>query len=146
MNIALAEDFPLLALLLSQAVRRHPLREKLFWEEAHLDRRYDLLLSDRPPRKELPSARIALFPSFSLPTTSSCIRLQGGMNRDAEVTLSSIGKDSAWLCLAREIPLSPVPILPFEKKIPFDRNFSLYKNLAVGFALCLADYDFGEEV
>ena len=49
------------------------------------------------------------------------------------------------LCLQREIRFDGQWIGPFEKPIAFDRRYSLYKNLAVGFALALTEIVFGEE-
>ena len=50
------------------------------------------------------------------------------------------------LWVQQEICLNGKSILPFEKKVRFDRNFSLYKNLATGFALSLAQILFTEEL
>ena len=50
------------------------------------------------------------------------------------------------LCLQQEIRLGGRNIVPFEKKVVFNRNFSLYKNLATGFALSLARILFTEEL
>jgi hypothetical protein len=41
------------------------------------------------------------------------------------------------LCLQREIFLKNTFIGPFERAVPYDRNYNLYKNLAAGFALAL---------
>lgn len=50
------------------------------------------------------------------------------------------------LCVQQEIFLRGKNIVPFERKVRFDRNFSLYKNLATGFALSLAQILFTEEL
>ena len=84
------------------------------------------------------SARISALPRIGQVLT-------GGMNREDAVSFSSIGEEEALLCLGQEIFFQKRSIVPFEQKVSFDRNFSLYKNLATGFALSLLTQVFTEE-
>ena len=145
MKIALLEDFPLLHSLLTLS----PDLPSLLWEAPRNGQQYDLVLCDRafllPP---LPPSPLILVPhtcKIQPQVEADRLILRGGMDSESAVTLSSIKEEEAWLCLTREIRWQGRLLGPFEKKIPFRHSFSLFKNLAVGFARCLADPLLGEE-
>ncbi len=149
MNIALAEHIPILEHSLKQKLHSFPFSSRIHLERATQGKEYDLILSDLDYLSDSWrfSSDLFLVPGrvgnrrFSVEGTV----LTGGMNPADPVTFSSIGEDRAMLCLQQEIPFAGRNIGPFEKPIEFDRNFSLYKNLAMGFALALAEIWFGEE-
>ena len=67
------------------------------------------------------------------------------MASEDDVLLSSIGENSALICIQQELFHEGRVFLPSEQKIPFDRNFSVYKNLAAGFATVAAKFILGED-
>lgn len=150
MHIACLEKYPILFRFLSEALEAKPYREKVTVERAPFSRAaYPLLLSDEsyfPGRREL-FGDLVLLPSRTrlgaLP--EKCRPLFCGMGREDEVTLSSIGEEKAMLCLQKEISLGKTVLVPQEVPIPFYRQYSLFKNAAVGFSVLLLDAVFGEE-
>ncbi len=150
MKIALMEHLPILESFLQNAAKKCPFKEKMTVEKAVVGETYDLILSDLSwysPRG-FASGSLILVPSYAhviAPPLAGQL-LTGGMNQADPVTLSSIREDRALLCLQQELNLLGKSVYPFEKPFPFDRSFSLYKNLAVGFALSLAEQIFGEDV
>lgn len=140
--------------ILQEKIRKEkssfPLGEKLFLEPVRYGGEYDLVLSDKPYLPNPPSFRsfLCLVPGSAEPILpmQGVILLRGGMNREDPVTFSSIGDDTAMLCLQQELFFGGKSIVPFEKKVPFDRNFSLYKNLASSFTFSLAEFMFAEEL
>lgn len=146
MKIGLWETFPILEGLLKEMAPCFSLPSSLALFSLRTGERYHLLLTDRahlPPAQ----ADCILIPGRrEAPILSSCGQvLTGGMSRADPVTFSSIGEERALLCLQQEIVLCGQSIVPFERPIPFLRRYSLYKNLAAGFALSLAEILFGEE-
>ncbi len=123
--------------------------DQIFLEPIRYGNAYDLVLSDKPylPNPLSFQSFICLVPGSAepIPPIPNGILLRGGMNREDPVTFSSIGDDTAMLCLQQEIFIKGKSVVPFEKKVPFDRNFSLYKNLASSFTLSLAELMFAEE-
>lgn len=125
-------------------------KEPLLLEPVRYGEAYDLVLSDKPYLPDPPFFRcaICLVPGSAepVPPIPGGILLRGGMNREDPVTFSSIGDDTAMLCLQQEIFFQGKSVVPFEKKVPFDRNFSLYKNLASSFTFSLAEFMLAEEL
>ena len=147
MNIAISEHLPILENLLRKQLSTMP-TGRIHVEKATRNGNYSLLLSDRSdlPREGFLRAELILVPGgFDFLQRTEAVVLTGGMNREDAVSFSSIGEKRAMLCLQREIALEGTFIGPFEKSVPFDRNYTLYKNLAVGFALSLADILLREE-
>ena len=146
MKIGLWETFPLMESLLSQIAPLFPLAGSLEVGRWEKNESYHIFLTDRalPPSA---SSEIILIPSSSerLWRDFSGQVITGGMGSSDPVTFSSIGEDRALLCLQQEILFCGREIVPFERPVPFRRNFSLYKNLAVTFALSLTEILFGEE-
>ncbi|MBR2616195.1 MAG: hypothetical protein IKC69_05910 [Clostridia bacterium] len=149
MKIGLWEPFPVLERLLirNTGVFRFP--EGVAITRGKQGESYDLLLHDRASL--LPArAQVVLISGerepigASHPFSESRI-LTGGMGCTDPVTFSSIGEDHALLCLQEEIVIGAREIGPFERPVPFLRGYSLFKNLAAGFALSLAEILFGEE-
>ena len=104
-------------------------------------------ISDRVQTKAIQSAIDACFlAGGGHVTVPAGVFLTGGMRNFDPVTFSSIGDDTAMLCLQQEIFWKGKSVVPFEKKVPFDRDFSLYKNLAASFAFCLAEALFLEDL
>jgi len=149
MQIALIEQLPILETLLQSVLRKSPYRSQIVLQKAEKTRLYDLALSDRIFFSEphFCRAQLYLVPSEAkMEKNFFCgTLLTGGMSAADPVSLSSIGEDRAVLCVQQEICLCGKNIDPFEKPIPFDRNFSLFKNLAAGFVLALTEQIFGEE-
>ncbi len=150
MRIGLLESLPILREKLKSERILYPYGGKIVVESVRRGAQYDLILSDKSYLPEtLPyRAKIFLVPSSasicSVPKGS--LLLTGGMAHFDAVSFSSIGEEDALLCVQREILLRERNIVPFETKVHFDRNFSLYKNLATGFALSLARILFTEEL
>ncbi len=140
MNIGIWESLPLMESRLRGLFARQGLDPRQITRAR--DAGQDLILSDREPfwGHLLPPADLYLISGLLLPRTlpEEGLVLSGGMGQEDAVTLSSIGEERAMLCLQREITLGGRVVGPFENRIPFDRNFNLYKNLAMGFALSLA--------
>lgn len=148
MIIALAERFPLIETRLIQLLSQNRAPDFVRLERVRAEGEYDLVLCDlnhlSPARFH--HAACCLVPTHaSAPDAPADILLSGGMNPADPVTLSSISEQSAMLCLQQEVIVSHQSIVPFEKKIPFDHGISLYKNIAVGFALAIAEQIEGEE-
>lgn len=149
MRIALWEPFPLTETLLLSHLKKCPLRGTVSVEKARSGRRYDLVLFEGNyfPEQPFCTSDLWLVPaSCTAKKLPEGAFLTGGMGSDDDVSLSSIGEESALLCMQREIVQKERILFPFEKKIPFDYNFSLYKNLAAGFGLLAAKFYFGEEL
>lgn len=140
MKIGISEPFPLLEYRLKDLYERHQLPHPPR-AARETDEGFDLILSDRNffDSQSLPHAALYLISGEILPKClpEEGLVITGGMNSGDTVTLSSIGEDRAMLCLQREISLGNVFIGPFERAVPYDRNYNLYKNLAAGFALAL---------
>jgi len=149
MKIALMEPFPLLREHLHRALLSTPYASLVLPEAARGEKRYDLAVSDLNyfPPKDLPRAELYLIPGEARvdPSFREGVLLTGGMSRWDAVTLTSIRDNSAMLCLQREITLMGKSLVPCEKRIPYDRRMRLYKNLAIGFCLSLAEWMFEEE-
>lgn len=155
MLIAIREDLPLIRTRLTDLLSHHPHRDKIriesvspFPHTAPQDPIPHLLLWEGAvysPRVSAPS-RLTVIP-FAVPLAAPPEGevLFAGMEIEAAISFSSIGERDALLCISREFSFAGESILPFEKKVPYDRNYTLYKNLAAGFALALADLYFGEE-
>lgn len=150
MRIGLLETLPILREKLKTERILYPYGGKIVVESVRRDARYDLILSDKSylPRTLPYYAKVFLVPGSAeiRSTPRDGILLTGGMAQSDTVSFSSIGEDEAMLCVQREICLRNRSIVPFETKVRFDRNFSLYKNLATGFALSLARILFTEEL
>lgn len=149
MRIGLLETVPILREKLKSERILYPFGGKIIAESARRDVRYDLILSDKKHFHRLPyQASVFLIPGIADPLMipSRGILLTGGMSHSDSVSFSSIGEEEALLCVQQEIRLGGRNIVPFEKKVVFNRNFSLYKNLATGFALSLAEILFTEEL
>ncbi len=150
MKIGFLENLPVLQEKLEKDLKNLPFRKELVLESAREEGDYDLLLCDKNylPASLPFQSKIFLVPgSARVPVLpEKGIFLTGGMNREDAVSFSSIGENCAFLCLEKEIFLPKKSILPFEQKIPFDRNYSLYKNLATGFAKILVTLIFTEEL
>lgn len=150
MKIGFWETLPILQNKAEKELSSSPFREKIFIEKVREEGVYDLVLCDKSYFPSHPSfeSRIYLIPgSAHVPSPpEKGVLLTGGMNREDGVSFSSIGEKSAFLCLEREIFLGKKSIVPFETKVPFDRNFSLYKNIAWGFAQALITLFFTEEL
>lgn len=149
MRIGLLETVPVLREKLKSERILYPFGGKIVVESARRDARYDLILSDKKYLSHLPyHANVFLIPGIGdSPVTSiHGIVLTGGMSHSDSVSFSSIGEEDAMLCVQQEIRLGGRNVVPFEKKVRFNRNFSLYKNLATGFALSLAEILFTEEL
>ena len=149
MRIGLMEAVPILYEKLKSERILYPFGGKIIVENARREISYDLILSDKKHLRQIPfCANVFLIPGIAdsplLPTRG--ILLTGGMSHADSVSFSSIGEEDAMLCLQREIRLMERNIEPFEKKVRFNRNFSLYKNLASGFVLSLAEILFTEEL
>lgn len=150
MRIGLLETVPILREKLKSERILYPYGGKIIAESIRRGARYDLILSDKSYfPKALPcQADVFLLPGSADPrhVPHQGIVLTGGMAHSDPVSFSSIGDEDALLCVQQEIRLMGQNIVPFEKKVLFDRNFSLYKNLATGFALSLAEILFTEEL
>ncbi len=150
MKIGFFETTPILQERIRKEKASFVLGERIFLEPIRYGGEYDLVLSDKPYLPNPPIFRfsICLIPGSSepIPPFREGILLRGGMSREDPVTFSSIGDDTAMLCLQQEIFLRGKSVVPFEKKVPFDRNFSLYKNLAASFTFSLAELMFAEEL
>jgi hypothetical protein len=149
MRIGLLETVPILREKLKSERILYPFGGKLVVESVRYDARYDLILSDKKHFHHLPyRASVFLIPgnSDSLAVPNQGILLTGGMSHSDSVSFSSIRETEAMLCVQQEICMGGRSIEPFEKKVVFNRNFSLYKNLATGFALSLAEILFTEEL
>ena len=146
MKIAVFEHLPILETLVKKRLCTAKEAARVTVEKAVEGCAYSLLLSDRNhvPQGLLTSELILLPGGEFIPETVGTV-LTGGMKSEDAVSFSSIGEDRAMLCLQREIPLGRAFIDPFEKSVPYDRNHTLYKNLAAGFALCLAEILLREE-
>lgn len=146
MKIAVFEHLPILETLVKKRLRAAEETARITVEKAVVGRAYPLLISDRShvPSPLLASELILLPGGEFIPETMGTV-LTGGMKSEDTVSFSSIGEDRAMLCLQREISLGHTFIDPFEKSVPYDRNHTLYKNLAAGFALCLAEILLREE-
>ncbi len=149
MKIGFFETIPILQAKLEKELSASPFRESVFLEKAKGGSSYHILLCDKNYLPEnLPfQSEIFLVPgSLSLPHFPQKGQvLSGGMNREDAVSFSSIGESEAMIYLGQEILIQKKSIMPFEQKVPFDRNFSLYKNLATGFVLSLLTQVFTEE-
>lgn len=150
MKIGCFEKIPVLQNKLKKELSLSPFEKEILLEKARDGKKYDLILWDQnyfPSRLPFQS-HIFLVPGsakiFALPEKG--LLLTGGMNREDPVSFSSIGEEEALLCLGREIFLREKSLFPFEMKVPFDRNFSLYKNMALGFARTLVTLFFTEEL
>jgi hypothetical protein len=150
MKIGFFETTAILQEKIQKEKNAFPFGEKLFLEPIRYGGEYDLVLSDKPYLPDPPYFRtfLCLIPGSAEPVLPipHSILLRGGMNQEDPVTFSSIGDDTAMLCLQQEIFLMGKSIVPFEKKVPFDRNFSLYKNLASSFTFSLTELMFAEEL
>ncbi len=149
MKIGVFETVPVLLEKLKAQRISFPFGGKLILERAVKGGVYDLVLSDRPHAPDpMPfSAQLYLFPHHARlgnPPAKGQVLL-GGMSTWDDLGFSSIGEDEAFLCLQREIIFFGKSIMPFEKKIPLDRNFDLYKNMASGLTFALAQMIFAEE-
>ena len=149
------ETMPILQECLRRRATRHPLGDRMVLDRARYGASYDLFLSDRSflPDPFPFHVEIGLIPGAGRGRDGEAILfpregvfLTGGMKCADPVTFSSIGDDTAMLCLQQEIFWKGKSIVPFEKKVPFDRNFTLYKNLAASFAFCLAEVLFLEDL
>ena len=143
MKILCSEPFPLMETYLRDRLQEFSWGEKTPIEKSTPHGHCDLLLSDRTffCGTEEPTAALTLV-SGSCRVTSppkDGLLLFCGMAPQDPLTFSSIGEDHAMLCLQQEISLHGYDMGPLEIKIPFDRKYSLYKNLAVGFALYLTE-------
>ena len=147
MKIAVFEYLPLLETLVKNRLCAAK-EDRVTVEKAVESRVYTLLISDRShvPQSILLTSELILLPSGSrfIPEAEGTV-LTGGMRSEDAVSFSSIGEDRAMLCLQRELNLGQVFIEPFEQSVPYDRNHTLYKNLAAGFAICLAEILLREE-
>jgi len=150
MRIGLLETTPILREKLKSERILYPYGGKIVAESVRRGARYHLLLSDKSylPQNIPCSADVFLIPGNAeirgLPKGG--LLLTGGMAYSDPVSFSSIGEEDALLCVQQEICLEGRNIMPFERKVRFNRNFSLYKNLATGFALSLAEILFTEEL
>jgi hypothetical protein len=150
MRIGLLETLPILREKLKSERILFPYGGKIVAESVRRGAHYNLLLSDKSYfPKNLPChADLFLFPGNAeihfAPKRG--MLLTGGMAHSDSVSFSSIGETDAMLCIQQEICINGKNIAPFERKVRFDRNFSLYKNLATGFALSLAEILFTEEL
>jgi len=142
-KIAISEPFPFLEERLKLRIRQSHPKPFPELEPARIFRRYNLLISDRNvfSGDEMPFSELYLIPNFArLIRPARCgLLLSGGMHSSDSVTLSSIGEDHAMLCLQQEIRICGTDLGPFEQVIPFNRNDSLYHNLAMGFSLALTE-------
>ena len=147
MNIAVYETFPILETALKRSLS--PFSSAVHLERARRNVLYDLMIWDLSflPRKRPFRTEILLIPGFlsaeKFSGTGKAFSV--GMNRNDPVTLSSIGEDRAMLCLQREIFWKGISIGPFEKPVFFDRNYSLYKNIVLGFTVSLAEFVWKEQ-
>ena len=149
MKIGFWENIPVLQNKVEKCLALSPYKEKLFWEAARWDEEYDLVLCDKNYfSQKAPKSEVYLVSGSAkiFSQGERGILLTGGMNREDSVSFSSIGEDTALICLQREIFLKGKSIVPFEMKVPFDRNFSLYKNIASGFTQALITQFFTEEL
>ena len=155
MRIGFWETTPILQECLRRRAAYHPLGNRIVPEQARHGATYDLFLSDRVflPDPFPFHTEIGLIPGSArgrdggaLLLPREGVFLTGGMRNFDPVTFSSIGDDTAMLCLQQEIFWKGKSVVPFEKKVPFDRDFSLYKNLAASFAFCLAEALFLEDL
>lgn len=150
MRIGLLENLPILREKLKAERILYPYGGKIIVESVRRGAHYDLILSDKSylPRVFPCEATVLLVPGGAVigSVPKEGILLTGGMALSDTVSFSSIGEEDAMLCVQREICLLGRNIVPFETKVRFDRNFSLYKNLATGFALSLARILFTEEL
>lgn len=150
MKIGFFETLPILQQKLTKEFSRDFVGKNLILEAVREKEDYDLVLCDKNYFPASPPFRgkIYLVPGsariLSLPTEG--ILLTGGMNREDAVSFSSIGEESGMICLEKEIFLEGRSIFPYECKVPFDRSFSLYKNIASGFARSLITQLFTEEL
>lgn len=149
MRIALWEPFPLTETLLFTRLKNSAAKHSVAVEKARMGQHYNLVLFEGSffPQYPLCSSDLWLVPSSckvkKLPLGTF---LTGGMGSEDDVSLSSIGEENALLCIQREIVHGERTLFPLEKTIPFDRNYSLYKNLAAGFALLSVKFFLGEEL
>lgn len=149
MKIALWESFPLTETLLISHLKKNGTERLVSVEKAKFGEHYDLVLFEGSFFPEIPfcSSDLWLAPASCVPKKlPQGTFLTGGMGIDDDVSLSSIREKSALLCIQREIVGKGRSLFPRESKIPFNRNFSLYKNLAAGFALLWEKFFFGEEL
>ena len=148
MNIAFWEPFPLTETLFRQNLAESGLKNLVFAERAQEGKRYDLVLFEGNYFPEAPfcSSDLWLAPSSCIAKKRpNGLFLTGGMASEDDVLLSSIGENGALICIQRELFRDGRIFLPSEQKIPFNRNFSVYKNLAAGFATVAAKFFLGED-
>ena len=148
MNVAFWEPFPLTETLFSKILAETDLKKLVSAEKARHEKHYDLVLFEgsRFPEAPFCSAEIWLTPSScTAKKRPDGLFLTGGMASEDDVLLSSIGENSALICIQQELFHEGRVFLPSEQKIPFDRNFSVYKNLAAGFATVAAKFILGED-
>ncbi len=149
MRIALWEPFPLTETLIRRHLKESGLESSVSVEKATFGEHYDLVLFEGSffPENPFCSADLWLVPASCVPKKlPRGTFLTGGMGIDDDISLSSIRERSALICIQREIAGKAQALIPQEQKIPFDRNFTLYKNLAAGFALLWVKFFLGEEL
>ena len=149
MKIALWEPFPLTETLLRNHLNKSETKNLVSVEKIKFGRHYDLVLFEGKffPEEPFCSSDLWLVPaSCTVKKLPRGTFLTGGMGIDDDISLSSIREESALICIQREIVGKDRTLIPQEHRIPFDRNFTLYKNLAAGFALLWTEFFFGEEL
>ncbi|MBR4287987.1 MAG: hypothetical protein IKT50_00955 [Clostridia bacterium] len=149
MKIALWEPFPLTETLLRSHLKKIGAEHLVSVEKAEFGKHYDLVLFEASffPEDPFCSSDLWLVPaSCTVKKLPQGAFLTGGMGIDDDVSLSSIREKNALMCIQREVVIKHQSLIPQERIIPFDRNFTLYKNLAAGFALLWAKNFFGEEL
>lgn len=150
MQIAVSEPFPLLENLLRKNLRNKPYCQNLCIQPAkNCTAPVALFLSDEttfPGRFFVEAELVILQSAVALPKNAEAFPfLCAGMGLSDSLTLSSIRETEAMLCLQKEVRFGDLVLEPLEEKIPFDPNFSIYKNIAAGFVGVLLDRFYEEE-
>lgn len=148
MNLTLLEPFPILRHRIEKELKKLNLEKTV--RLTPRGETADLVICDlnRFPPRNCPNSELYFISgqaSVQKPLLPGFL-ISGGMSSWDAVTFSSIGEDRAMLCLQQEITLLKKSIVPFEKSVPYDRNYPLFQNLATGFCLSLAEQLFGEEL
>lgn len=149
MKIALWEPFPLTETLLRSHLKHCGISHLVSVEKAKFGKKYDLVLFEGKFFPEVPfcCSDLWLVPaSCQVKKLPQGTFLTGGMGIDDDISLSSIHEKNALICIQREIAVNAQTLIPQEQIIPYDRNFTLYKNLAAGFSMLWTKFFLGEEL
>lgn len=79
-------------------------------------------------------ADVVFCPTGRLPDGLNCVEaVSVGMDSKASVCFSSVGDETSYLCVNREIDFFGKNVIPGEYRVAMKRGFSLYENMVFGF-------------